>query len=301
MSYQDAAADKGVRNVTLGILINIALSLVKFISGVVGNSYALIADAIESLTDVFTSIIVLCGLRISRKPPDDNHPYGHGKFEPLAGAVVALGIIGAAIFIAVESIHEIRTPHQIPKPFTLLVLIGTVFLKEWLSRKVTKVGSDIQSSAIKAEGWHHRSDAITSATAFVGISIAIFGGPGWEMSDDIAALFASAIISFNGAALLRSALHELMDAAPDQSIKDSIIEIALSVPGVKGTHKCQVRKLGFDYFVDLDILCDPNATIRFGHDLAHDVGEAIHKKLPQITKVLVHVEPEDDFGRRSRS
>ncbi len=289
------------KSVAFGIGVNTILALAKGVAGVVGNSHALIADAIESLCDIVSSIAVLYGLRIAARPPDHNHPYGHGKFEPLAAAVVAVTLFAAALLISVQSVQQILTPHPIPAPFTLIVLALVIVIKEGLFRFVITVGSEVDSVAVKNEAWHHRSDALTSLAAFVGITIAIVGGPGYEIADEIAAIFASIIIAINAYLLFKPALFELTDAAPRPILAERIRSIAISVPGVLGTHKCHVRKLGFDHFVDLDILCDPDATIRTGHEIAHAVGEAIHQELPLISKVLIHVEPVDDYGKRSRN
>jgi cation diffusion facilitator family transporter len=294
------AVSHALAKVRLGIVVNIALASIKAIAGIVGNSYALIADAIESASDIATSGLVAFGLRMAGKPADKNHPYGHGKYEPLTAAAVALVLFGAAACIAIESIKEILTPHHAPAPFTLAVLVGVIIVKELLFRSVLKTGDSTQSLALKTDAWHHRADAMTSLAAFIGISIAILGGPGYECADDYAALFAALIIGTNAAFLLRPALLELIDTAPNPEIAARVREIACQVPGVLGTHKCNIRKVGFDYFVDLDVLCDPNSTIRQGHEVAHDVGERIQALLPTIRKVLVHVEPADDFGRRSR-
>lgn len=299
-SVNDIAAKKGIRSALTGIVINASLAAVKATAGIIGNSYVLIADAIESSADVLTSLVVILGLRLSRKPADASHPYGHGKFEPLAAAAVSLTLMGAAILIAVESVHEIRTPHHAPAPFTLLVLVGVVILKEGLYRYLSKTGEDVGSLAIKSEAWHNRGDMITSGAAFIGISIALIGGEGYETADDFAALLASLVIASTAIILLRSAIYELIDSAPDQAIAEQVREVAMGVEGVLGTHKCLVRKLGFDHFVDLDVLCNPALTIREGHEIAHNVGEALHKAMPSLTKVLVHIEPIDDYGRRSR-
>lgn len=290
----------GIRSTILGMIVNAILAVVKGLAGVFGNSYALIADAIESVADVVTSFIVLLGVRMAGKPADANHPYGHGKFEPLAAASVSLMLLGAAVLIVVESVHEIFTPHHAPEPFTLFVLVGVVITKEVLARYVGTAANDISSVAVKTDAFHHRADAITSAAAFIGISIAVFGGKGYEMADDVAAVVAAAVIAINALLLLRPALSELIDTAPSPEISQSIRDIAMQVPGVLGTHKCGVRKVGFVYFVDLDVLCNPDDSIRQGHEVAHNVGEAIHSALPAVAKVLVHVEPADDFGRRSR-
>lgn len=294
------ATDIGLRNARLGIIANCILALTKGVAGVVGHSYALVADAIESASDIITSGVVAFGFRMAGKPADENHPYGHGKFEPLSAAVVALILFGAAILIAVESVKEILTPHHAPAPFTLGVLVVVILVKEILFRSVLKAGETISSTALKTDAWHHRADAITSLAAFVGISIALIGGPGYESADDFAALIAAVIIASNACLLIRPALLELIDTAPDPELIARVRAVAGKVPGVLGTHKCQVRKLGVDFFVDLDVLCDPNLTIREGHEIAHDVGERLHAEFPQVRKVLVHVEPSDDYGRRSR-
>jgi cation diffusion facilitator family transporter len=200
----------------------------------------------------------------------------------------------------VESVREILTPHHAPEPFTLGVLLGVIVIKEVLARYVGSAAEGIGSMAVTTEAFHHRADAITSAAAFIGISVAVVGGPGFEIADDIAAVIAAVVIGVNALSLFRPALFELIDTAPAPEIGRSIIAIALKVPGVLGTHKCRVRKVGFVYFVDLDVLCHPDETIRHGHEVAHNVGEAIHSALPAVAKVLVHVEPADDFGRRSR-
>ncbi len=299
-SQTQKASTTGSKKARLGIAVNVGLAIVKATAGIVGNSYALIADAIESASDIVSSLVVVFGIKMAGKPADENHPYGHGKFEPLAGAIVALILFGAATLITVESIREIATPHHSPAPFTLLVLITVIAVKETLFRTVLATSTEIGSLALKSDAWHHRADAITSAAAFVGISVALIGGPGYECADDFAALLAAVIIAINATLLLKPALLELIDTAPDPAIAARIREVAEHVSGVLGTHKCHVRKVGFDYFVDLDVLCDPNSSIREGHEVAHNVGEAIHNALPEISKVLVHVEPADDFGRRSR-
>jgi cation diffusion facilitator family transporter len=294
------ATSLGLNKARLGIIINILLAITKGVAGIVGHSYALVADAIESASDIITSGVVAFGLRMAGKPADERHPYGHGKFEPLSAAIVSLILFAAAIIIAVESVKEISTPHHAPAPFTLVVLILVIIIKEWLFRSVLSASETISSTALKTDAWHHRADAITSLAAFVGISIALIGGPGYESADDFAALIASVVIATNAAMLIRPAVLELIDTAPDPELIKRVRAVATTVPGVLGTHKCHIRKVGFDYFVDLDVLCDPDSTIRDGHNVAHDVGEKIHEEFPQVRKVLVHVEPADDFGRRSR-
>lgn len=282
----------------VGIRINIALALVKFFTGIFGHSYALIADAIESCTDVVTSTGVLLGLRYAAKPHDEDHPHGHGKAEPLAASFVALVLLGIAFLVAYESWHMIHTPHKAPEPYTLVVLVAVLAAKEVLYRYTMKVGRDVGSTALQSEAWHQRSDAITSIAAFIGISVALIKGPGYETADDWAALLASAIIAYNASGLLRNAISELLDKAPPPEIAEQILRLAESVPLVLGTHKCFVRKVGLDYVVDLDVLVDGNLTVRAGHDVAHEVQDRIRAEMPMITRVLVHVEPSDNYGRR---
>jgi cation diffusion facilitator family transporter len=299
-SHTAAATKLGVRSTLIGMLINVALAMAKGTAGILGNSYALVADAIESSADVVTSFIVLLGLRLAGKPADKNHPYGHGKFEPLAAVIVSLVLFGAAGLIVAASVREILTPHHSPEPFTLLVLLVVVVIKEGLARFVGETGASIGSVAVKAEAFHHRADALTSVAAFLGISVALIGGPGYEVADDVAAVIAAGVIAVNATLLMRPALAELIDTAPDPQFAQNIRQHVTQVPGVLGTHRCMVRKVGFAYYVDLDVLCNPEASIREGHDIAHNVGDALHIAFPAIAKVLVHIEPADDYGRRNR-
>lgn len=281
----------GTRTTIIGIITNALLAGIKFLAGILGNSYALIADAIESSMDVFSSLIVWGGLVVSKVPPDENHPYGHGKAEPLAASVVAVGLIVAAIAIAINSIREIQTPHHAPAPFTLAVLVIVVITKETLYRYVFKTGQKLQSTAVKTDAYHHRSDALTSLAAFVGISIALIGGPGYEEADDWAALFASGVIVFNGIRLMRPALLEAMDTAPSPEIVNQVLQTAGQVEGVMGLDKCFVRKMGFDYYVDLHVLVKADMSVKEAHKIGHDVKDRLRSQNPRIRDVLVHIEP----------
>ena len=264
-------AEQGIHTTIIGIITSILLAAIKAIAGVVGNSYALIADAIESASDVLTSIIVLTGLRIARRPADETHPYGHGKAEPFAGIVVAAALFIAAIVIIIQSLHEIITPHHAPAPFTLIVLVAVVVTKEFLFRFIIKVGNSVDSVAVKNDAWHHRSDAITSGAAFIGISIALIGGPGYEQADDYAALCASAIIIFNAYRLFKPALFEIMDTAPSPEVIKNVIAASLKVNGVVAIDKCFARKMGFQYYIDMHVIVDGNITVHNGHDVSMNV------------------------------
>lgn len=284
---------KGLKTTLVGIFSNLILAVTKSTAGYFGNSYALIADGIESLSDVISSIIVYSGLKIAAKPPDSNHPYGHGKAEPIAASVVALALIGAAVTIIVLSVYEILHPHHSPEPFTLIVLLGVIVVKESLFKFVFKVGDTIESTAVKTDAWHHRSDAITSAAAFIGISIALLGGEGYESADDFAALAASGIIIFNAFRLLKPAVKDLMDHSPSEKVEINIRSSAKDVKGVVALDKCKIRKMGFEYYVDLDVIVDGEISVRSGHKIAHEVKKNIQAKNPRVANVLIHIEPDD--------
>jgi cation diffusion facilitator family transporter len=282
---------RGLKTTLIGIIASFILAAIKIFTGIVGNSYALIADGIESLTDIFTSSIVLTGLYFAAKPADEDHPYGHGKAEPFAGVAVAFGIFIAAMIIVVQSAYEIITPHHAPAPFTLIVLIIVIITKETLFRFVIKVGTTVNSVAVKSDAWHHRSDAITSAAAFIGISIALIGGEGYESADDFAALFASVIIIINAYRIFKPALYELLDTAPPAQTVQKVRNVAAKVENVMGIDKCYVRKMGFDYFVDIHVLVDANLPVHRGHAIAHEVKDELMKEYSNISDVLVHIEP----------
>jgi cation diffusion facilitator family transporter len=283
--------ERGLKTTLIGIIVSFILAAVKIFTGIVGNSYALIADGIESLTDIFTSSIVLTGLYVASKPPDENHPYGHGKAEPFAGIAVSFGIFIAAMVIVVQSIYEIITPHHSPASFTLIVLVLVIITKETLFRYVIRVGMIVNSVAVKSDAWHHRSDAITSAAAFIGISIALLGGEGYESADDFAALFASIIIIINAYRIFKPAFYELLDTAPPLHTVQKVREIAGKVENVMGIDKCFVRKMGLEYFVDIHVLVDANLPVYKGHEIAHQVKDQLMKEYSNISNVLVHIEP----------
>ncbi len=279
--------------------INLVLALVKISTGVIGNSYALIADGIESTSDIFSSLIVLSGLQFSSKPADQSHPYGHGKAESLAGLAVALFLIGAGILIAIQAIREILSPQLAPAWYTLPILAIIIVVKEGLYRKMYSVGTDLDSSSLRSDAWHHRSDAITSLAAFVGISIALIGGAGYESADDWAALLAVVIIFANGIRLLRPALNEVMDASVSDDIEQQVISIASSVDGVVAIEKSRIRKSGLGYLMDLHVQVDSDISVKNGHAIGHRVNDRLMRSSIPITDVVIHIEPAPD-GKRPR-
>lgn len=271
--------------------VNIVLATSKLVAGIIGHSHALVADAVESLADVFSSLIVWRGLTVAAVPADQDHPYGHGKAEPIAAAFVATMLLLAAAWIVATAAKEIAEPQQGPAPFTLAVLIAVIVIKEGLFRFVLCEGKAVDSSAVRADAWHHRSDAITSVAAGIGISIALIGGKGYESADDWAALVAAGVIAWNGWRLLRPALGELMDKAPDREVVEQIRHIAGTIPGVDGVEKCFVRKMGYQLYVDLHVEVDAQMTVLRSHEIAHQVKNSIRKRMPAVNDVLVHVEP----------
>jgi len=281
----------GARVALLGLVINVVLAAVKIVAGVIGHAYVLIADGMESAIDVAGSIVIWGGLTVAARPPDRTHPYGHGKAEPIAALVVAICVLAAAIGLAIESVREILTPHHGPAPFTLAILVAVIVIKEFLFRYVNRIGQDLESTAVQTDAWHHRSDALTSGAAFIGISVALIGGERWQSADDWAALFACAVIAANGVRLALPAFQEIMDTAPGGKIVKSILAVASSVPGVVEVEKCYARKMGLDYYVDLHVGVDGNISVHKGHEIAHRVKAAIQQSDSRVADVLVHIEP----------
>lgn len=285
--------NRGVRLAQVGLVVNGILASAKLAAGVLGNSYALIADATESFADLFSSVAVWGGVTIAARAPDETHPFGHGRAEALAGAIVGLLLVLAAVGIAVASIREIVTPHHLPAPYTLAVLAGVIIVKETLFRFVLRGAHEIGSSAVAADAWHHRSDAITSAAAFVGISVALIGGEGWESADGVAALVAAGIILYNGVRVLKPAVDEVMDRGPQRDMLDRVTAAAMSVAGVRATEKLRGRKHGPRWLLEIHVQADPALSLHDAHILGGKVKSAIRGAVPSVEQVLVHMEPYD--------
>lgn len=287
-----SSIETGLRLSKLALVINAALAAVKITAGVLGHSYVLIADGIESTADIFSSVVVWSGLRVAVIPADENHPFGHGKAESVASVIVSMLLLGAALLIAVESVREILTPHQAPAWFTLPVLFAVIVIKETLFRLAFRAGHSLESTALKSDAWHHRSDALTSAAAFVGISIALVGGPGYENADDWAALLACGVIAWNGLRLLRAALDEVMDAAVSPEVVAGVRKLAADVEGVLLIEKCRIRKSGLHLALDIHVVVDGGVSVRRGHDIAHQVKDRLLQSQHRINDVTVHIEPD---------
>jgi cation diffusion facilitator family transporter len=286
-----------LRATLIGLAVNVLLAAGKLITGVVGHSNALIADAVESFADIFSSIVVWRALVVADAPADEDHPYGHGKAEPIAAAIVATFLLLAAAGIALHSIRDIVSPQQGPEAFTLAVLLAVVLTKELLFRFVRREAASVGSSAVHTDAWHHRSDAITSLAAAIGISVALLGGEKYAAADDVAAIVAAGIIAWNGWRLLRPALDELMDSAPNPALQAEIVGLAGGVAGVERVEKCLVRKTGYHHFVDMHIEVDPRMTVTRAHEIAHLVKDRVRAAVPTVRDVLVHVEPASHSDR----
>ena len=285
--------ETAIKTTCFNIAGNTSLAIIKGLAGVFGNSYALIADAIESTADIFASFLVLFGLKYANRPADKNHPYGHGRAEPLITFLVVGFLITSATVIAYESIKNIGTPHELPHTWTLFVLIPLIVWKEISFRLVMKKAIETNSSSLKADAWHHRSDSVTSIAAFIGISIALLLGKGYEAADDWAALFASGFIFYNSYLIFRPALGEIMDEHLYDDLVDDIRKVSLTVNGIIDTEKCFIRKAGMKYHVDLHAIVDASISVKNGHRIAHQLKDTLRKDIPQLGHVLIHIEPNE--------
>jgi cation diffusion facilitator family transporter len=280
-----------IKTTYFSLVGNTCLAIIKGLAGYFGNSYALIADAIESTTDIFSSFLVWFGLKYSSRPADKNHPYGHGRAEPLVTFLVVGFLITSATIIAYESIKNIMTPHALPKPYTLFILGPIIVWKEISYRLVKRKSQETHSTSLEADAWHHRSDAITSIAAFIGISIALMTG--YESADDWAALLASGFILYNSYLIFRPALGEIMDEHLYDDMVDEIKNVAAGVDGILEIEKCFIRKAGMRYHADIHAVVDGGITVTEGHDLAHLLKDTLSEKIPALGHILIHIEPNE--------
>jgi cation diffusion facilitator family transporter len=290
----DEAASRGIRASLRGVMVSVGLGAVKVVTGVLGHSYALIADGVESILDVVSGLLVAASLKIAARPPDEKYPFGYGKVEPIVASAIALGLLIAAAGIAIQSIREIYQPHETPEAYTLIVLVLVVAVKELLFRFLLRTGESIESKSMESDAWHHRSDSLTSLAAFVGISIALLGGKGYEPADGWAALFAAGVIALNGFRLFRMAWREIMDASPPKTVVDKMRAIARRVDGVAGIDMCRVRKSGLGLWVDIHVEVHGEMAVHDGHEIAHRVKDALLASNHNVMDAVVHIEPADE-------
>ena len=285
------------RTILLSIISSVLLALLKGYSGFAGHSDALIADAIESGTDVLASFLVLFGIYYSTKPADDEHPYGHGKAE----ALVTFGVVGilliSATLIAYNGIQHLSIEQEQPELFTIFVLIGIIIWKELSYRYVLSKGKKTNSLSIQADAWHHRSDAISSLIALFGISLSLLFGPAFSKADDWAAIAASLFIVYNAYIIFRPALGEILDEHNHHELIDKIKQMETHIVGVQGLEKCLVRKTGMTYLVDLHLEVAGSISVNEGHRIAHEFKDYLQGQLPEINDVLIHIEPFENKNR----
>lgn len=286
-------AHTAIKTTWFSIVGNFLLACIKATVGFFGNSFAIVADAIESVTDIFSSVLVLLGLRYANKPPDKLHPYGHGRAEPLVTFLVVGFLIISATVIAWQSVENIITPHKLPEPYTLWFLGVVIIWKEVSYRFVIHKSKETNSSSLKADAWHHRSDALTSVAAFIGISIALISGPGYEAADDWAALFSSAFILYNCYLIFRPALGEIMDENVHHEMAEKIRQASTLVPGVTATEKLLIRKTGMTYQVELHANVDGDISVREGHKISHRLKDKLKDEIPELGNVTIHIEPNE--------
>ena len=285
-------AQKGARLIVRGMMLNAVLAVIKVVGGAFGHAYALVADGVESLCDIAVSVLIWAGFQWAARPPDEDHPYGHGKAEAVSGLLTALVILGASVGIGWHAVKEVRDPSRLPDWWTLPILAGVVAAKVLFSRRLERVGRDTSSTALGAEAWHHLSDAITSAAAFIGIAVAVAGGARFAAADGWAAMVACVVIAVNGLKIFRRALNEVMDIAVPADMENDVRGLASRVPGVLSLHRCRVRKSGLSYLVDIQVRVDGDKSVREGHGIAHAVKDSLLASGLRVSDVTVHVEPQ---------
>jgi len=291
VSDEAGRVEPGLRLARAGLITNALLAVGKGLAGVVGNSFALVADSVESIGDILGSLVVWSGLRVSVQRPDREHPYGHGKAEPIAAAVVGVMLLLAGAGIIIQSVRGILSPHPPPEAWTLLVLVGVIVIKEGFFRRVLQVAAETNSDVMRADAWHHRSDAISSLAAFVGIGASVVIGPQLWWADEAAASVAGVLIIINGLSVMRPALHDLMDGALDADLLARVREVAESVSGVHSTEKLFARRVGSRIWIDLHVQADAQMSLYDAHELGHRVTHEIRASIPLVENVLVHMEP----------
>lgn len=283
--------EQATRAANVGLGVNLVLGVVKLFGGVVGSSFALISDAVNSIGDVFMSLAVLFALRIAQRPADAEHPYGHSRAEAIAGSNVALLVIVSALLVGWEAIQRIHAQHDLPPVWTLWIATGNVFIKEALYRYNLRIGKRTKSSVVIAAAWDHRSDAFCSFAVLIGLGIVRWGGPAWIGADEAAALVVVSAIVWSGIQLFRRSASELMDVQADGELVQQIREAAESINDVKAVETLWVRKSGLEYFADIHIEVDQDLTVAQGHRIGHEVKDHLLKTFPMVRDVLVHLEP----------
>ncbi len=279
------------RAALIGLGINLSLGVVKLVGGIYGNSFALIADAVNSLGDVVSTVVVLLALRIAQLPPDKEHPYGHTRAEGIAASNVAIIIIVSALLVGWEAVQRLTVQHEIPPRWTLWIAGINVVVKEALYHYKVRIGRRTGSTSLIANAWDHRSDALCALAVLIGLAVIRWGGPRFIYADEVASLVVVAMIILSGVHLFRSSASDLMDVQADDELVEQIRADALTVPGVMDVETLWVRKSGLEHFADIHIEVDPLITVAEGHQIGHVVKDQLLRHFGSLRDVLVHLEP----------
>ncbi len=279
------------RAALLGLVVNLLLGIIKLAGGVIGNSFALIADAVNSIGDVVTTIVVLFALRVAQRPADAEHPYGHTRAEGIAASNVALLVILSACFVGWESVQRITVQHEIPPVWTLWIAGCNILIKESLYQYKVRIGKRTGSAALIANAWDHRSDALCALAVLIGLGTIRIGGTQFIWADEVASLIVVAVIVWSGIQLFRSSASELMDVQADSEFVGRVRAAAIEVAGVEEIETLWVRKSGLEFFADIHLEVDQHLTVAEGHRIGHQVKDRLLDRFPNLRDVLVHLEP----------
>lgn len=295
MDHRTQDTSPRVRQITwVGIWVNLFLSIVKIVAGVLGTSKALIADGLESATDIFTSLALIVGSKYWSAPPDSDHPYGHRRIETILSLGVGLIVGMVGISITWNAISSLRTgEHSHPTLLALGGALASVLFKELLFQWSVREGQKIKSMAVIANAWHHRSDAISSIPVVAAVACAQFF-PAWNFLDALGALIAAAFILKASLGIIGPALREIADTGANEKTVQTIHNLAIGVEGVRSIHDLRTRYVGSSLAVDLHIVVDPHITVHAGHQIGDAVRDLLKEKGPDVIEVLVHLDPRDD-------
>ena len=283
---------RGIGITLLGSAVNAGLATLKLGLGFLGGSTALVADGVHSLSDLATDLVVLGGIRLASRPADRSHAFGHGKFETLAGVLVALALIGAGAWLIREAAAGLAHPQGAPRSGLVMAVAGvSILAKEALYRATTRTALRLHSTALQANAWHHRSDALSSVAVLLGGATTALGYP---IGDKVAAIAVGGMVLMAAASILRRAFHELLEGALSEEEKLAISQAIESVEGVQGWHRLRTRRLGRQALVDVHIQVDPNLSVRRAHKIATQVEQAVSRSLDGLASVVVHVEPKGE-------
>ncbi len=297
MSSEAEIRKRKIYRVTfVGFVVNLVLSIVKLIAGLVGRSGAMVADAVHSFSDLATDVVVIAFARISAKPRDPGHDYGHGKYETLATIIIslALAVVGAGILVdSIERIRIVLDGGLLPRPgvIALVAAVVSIIVKEILYRYTVRVGRQIQSPSVIANAWHHRSDALSSLGTLVGIGCAYFLGSKWRIADPVAALLVAVFIFKIAFDLIRNGLGELLEQSLPEDVEEEILHIVTDNPEVREPHNLRTRRIGASIAIEVHVRMDGRMTVEHSHDLTVEIERRLRERFGEETVIAIHVEP----------